>query len=85
MTNFKVALFGNDINTYSVARAFYEEYGIRSDVFCKTEYGPCGNSIICNLTVHPEIDLAPVFLPKVLEYRSKRQDKKVLLVGGGDK
>lgn len=84
MKKFKVALFGNDINTYSVARAFYEYAGIISDVFCKTTYGPCGNSKICNLTTDPEIDLPHVFLPKVLEYAKKHAKMPVLLVGCGD-
>ncbi len=84
MKKFKVALFGNDINTYSVARAFYEYAGIISDVFCKTTYGPCGNSKICNLTTDPEIDLPHVFLPKALEYAKKHSNMPVLFVGCGD-
>ena len=28
-------LFGGDINTYSVARAFYEQYQVQSHVFGK--------------------------------------------------
>lgn len=32
-------LFGNDINVYSVARAFYEEYKVKSKAFGKAIYG----------------------------------------------
>ena len=32
-------LFGNDINVYSVARAFYEKYGVKSKVFGKALMG----------------------------------------------
>lgn len=84
MKPFKVALFGNDINTYSVARAFYEYAGVISDVFCKTVYGPCGNSKICNLTTDPEIDLPHVFLPTVLSYAEKNADIPVFFIGCGD-
>ena len=39
-------LFGGDINTYSVARAFYEEYQVKTYVFGKFPSGPSYNSNI---------------------------------------
>ena len=33
-------LLGGDINTYSVARAFYEQYGVRSFIIGKYATGP---------------------------------------------
>lgn len=33
-------LLGGDINTYSVARAFYEQYQVKSYVFGKYQTGP---------------------------------------------
>lgn len=33
-------LLGGDINAYSVARAFYEEYQVKSLVFGKYQTGP---------------------------------------------
>lgn len=84
MKPFKVALFGNDINTYSVARAFYEYAGVISDVFCKTSHGPCGNSKICRLHIDPEIDLAHVFLPAALGYAEENKDVPIFFIGCGD-
>lgn len=84
MTDFIPLLLGNDINTYSVARAFYEEYGICSHIFCKTKRGPCGNSKICTLTIHPEIDLTPGFLPRILSFAKEHSQSKILLIGCGD-
>ena len=37
-------LLGGDINAYSVARAFYEEYQVKSLVFGKYHTGPAYRS-----------------------------------------
>ena len=37
---------GGDINTYSVARAFYEQYQVKTYVFGKYPSGPSYNSKI---------------------------------------
>ena len=39
-------LLGGDINTYSVARAFYEQYQVKSYVFGKYQTGPSFRSKI---------------------------------------
>ena len=54
--NFVPVLFGGDINTYSVARAFYEQYKIKSYVFGKYNNGPCYNSKIIHYTSNPKIE-----------------------------
>ena len=38
-------LLGGDINAYSVARAFYEEYQVKSLVFGKYQTGPAPERI----------------------------------------
>mgnify|MGYP000683584254 CR=1 FL=1 len=40
-------LLGGDINAYSVARAFYEEYQVKSLVFGKYQTRPTWISIPC--------------------------------------
>ena len=55
-------LFGGDINTYSVARAFYEEYGVKSYVFGKFPSGPSYGSKIIEYTPNEKIESDDVFL-----------------------
>lgn len=42
--DFLPVLFGNDINVYSVARAFYEAYQVKARVFGKALMGTCYKS-----------------------------------------
>ena len=50
-------LFGGDINTYSVARAFYERYKVKSYTFGKFATGPSYQSRIIEYTPNPKIEL----------------------------
>ena len=77
-------LFGGDINTYSVARAFYEQYSVRSYVFGKYASGPSYKSKIITYTPNPDIEKDKVFLETVNEFCKNHSDKKVILVGCGD-
>ena len=49
-------LLGGDINAYSVARAFYEEYQVKSLVFGKYQTGPAYRSQIIDYTPNVDID-----------------------------
>lgn len=84
MQDFIPLLLGNDINTYSLARAFYEAYGITSQIFCKTAHGPCGNSKICKLELHPDIDLTEHFMPRLMAFAKNNADKSIVILGCGD-
>lgn len=82
--DFKVLLFAGDINVYSVARAFYDEYGILSKVYGKYKAFPCANSKIMDYTANYEADNESVFIELVNEYAYKHSDKKIILMGCGD-
>lgn len=82
--NFKPLLLAGDINVYSVARAFHEEYKIKVDVFGKYNTGPCHDSKIINYVANPKIDQQETFLATVSEFATKHKDETVLLMGCGD-
>lgn len=77
-------LLGGDINTYSVARAFYEQYQVQSYVFGKYPSGPSYGSRITIYTPNVKIDTDEVFLETVNGFAKKHADKKIVLVGCGD-
>ena len=77
-------LFGGDINTYSVARAFYEEYGIRSFVFGKYPTGPSYGSKIISYHANVKIDTDDYFMKVVKKFCNLHSDKKVITIGCGD-
>lgn len=82
--DFKVLLFAGDINVYSVARAFHDEYGILPKVYGKYKAFPCANSKIMDYTANYEADNESVFIELVNEYAYKHSAKKVILMGCGD-
>ena len=77
-------LFGGDINAYSVARAFYEEYQVKSLVFGKYPTGPAYRSQIIDYTPGETIDTMPVLLDTVNGIARKHPDKTIVAMGCGD-
>jgi len=77
-------LLGGDINTYSVARAFYEKYQVRSYIFGKYPTGPSYQSRIITYRANEKIDTDEVFLETVRRFAKRHQDKDILLIGCGD-
>ena len=77
-------LLGGDINTYSVARAFYEQYQVKTYIFGKYPSGPSYNSRIIEYTPDPKIDTDEVFLRTVNGFAKEHADKKIVLMGCGD-
>ena len=70
-------LFGGDINTYSVARAFYEEYQVKTYVFGKFPSGPSYNSNIIEYHADLKIDTDDVFMKTVRDFAAAHADKTV--------
>ena len=77
-------LLGGDINTYSVARAFYEQYQVKSYVFGKYQTGPSYNSQITIYEGNPAIDTDEYFIKRITRFAKEHADKKILLIGCGD-
>lgn len=82
--DFRVLLFAGDINVYSVARAFYDEYGVVPKVYGKYNAFPCANSKIMDYTANYEADQGSVFMDLVQEYALDHSSKKIILMGCGD-
>ena len=77
-------LLGGDINAYSVARAFYEEYQVKSLVFGKYQTGPAYRSQIIDYTPNVDIDTMPVMIEIINGVAQANPDKKIILMGCGD-
>lgn len=81
--SFVTLLMGNDINVYSMARAFHEAYGMKSTSIGKKGGAPCAESRIIDQMVEPEINDPEVFVKCVNDFAAN-QSQKVLLIGCGD-
>ncbi|AEB06838.1 hypothetical protein Corgl_0724 [Coriobacterium glomerans PW2] len=77
-------LLGGDINVYSMARAFFERYAVRSRAFGKFRSGPANRSGIIEYTPNPAIDTDETFLRLVNGFARAHSNKKILLMGCGD-
>lgn len=77
-------LFAGDINVYSVARAFNEEFNIKVNVYGKYNTGPCHDSKIINYVANPKIDQQETFISTVKEFAEKHMDDTILIMGCGD-
>lgn len=77
-------LLGNDINTYSMARAFYEEYRIKSVVIGKYPTGPSCHSKIIEYQAEMNLDDPEVFIQTINSWAARYASKKVILLGCGD-
>ncbi len=77
-------ILGNDINTYSVARAFYEEYRIKSIVIGKYKSGPSNNSKIIDFFADKNMDNQEVFKKTIDAFADKFNNKKIILLACGD-
>ena len=61
-------VLGGDINTYSVARAFYEEYHVKTYVFGKFPSGPSYHSKITIYEHNTQIDTDAYFLERIEKF-----------------
>lgn len=81
---FILVALGGDINTYSVARAFYEQYQVKTYVFGKYPSGPSYNSKITEYSANPNNDHDDFFLQNINGFAKKHADKKIVAIGCGD-
>jgi len=82
---FVALLFGGDINVYSMARAFHEQYGTISYAYGKYPTGVCMNSAILSYSANPRCDQPEEFMKLVHQFAKDHQDETVFLIGCGDR
>ncbi|WP_303861220.1 ATP-grasp domain-containing protein [Alkalibaculum bacchi] len=77
-------VLGGDINTYSVARAFYEQYQVKTYTFGKYPSGPSYNSKITEYSHNPKNDEDAFFLENINRFAKQHESKKIIILGCGD-
>lgn len=82
--DFVPVIFGSDINTYSMARAFHEAYKVKSIVVGKHAGGPSFASKIVDFMARETIETDSTFLEVVRELAEARKPRKLILLGCGD-
>ena len=75
-------LCGGDLNCYSVARAFHEEYGITSIAFGRYFLGATNHSKFIDFRVDEEINNKEKFVQVLLDEAEKHSDDEVLILMG---
>jgi len=83
-SDFVPVIFGSDINTYSMARAFHEAYRVKSVVVGKYPGGPSYASRIVDFVTRASIESDSTFLEVVGGLAAAHAPKKVILLGCGD-
>ncbi|HET9410425.1 MAG TPA: ATP-grasp domain-containing protein, partial [Candidatus Dormibacteraeota bacterium] len=82
--DFVPVIFGSDINTYSMARAFHEAYRVKSTVVGKYAGGPSFASRIVDFLARETIESDATFREVVNGLATANAPKKLLLLGCGD-
>lgn len=82
--DFVPVIFGSDINTYSMARAFHEAYHVKSIVVGKYAGGPSYASRIVDFVARESIESDSTFREVVEGLAAGRPSKKLILLGCGD-
>ncbi len=77
-------LLASDINVYSMARAFHEEYNIKSLVVARDQNGPVKNSKIATMRINERLDETSEFLKAMEEVYQEYKDRTLILMGCAD-
>ena len=83
-SDFIPLIFAADINVYSLARAFHEQYGIVSAGYGMASAGPINHTDIINYQAVPRADQPDVLPQLVIDFARTYSDRKILLLGCGD-
>lgn len=82
--NLLPVLLASDINAYSMARAFHEEYNVQSLMVARDLSGPVMNSKILRYWEEKELDDSKVFLETMKKIYEENKDKTLIVIGCAD-
>ncbi len=82
--NIMPVLIGADMNCYSVARAFHEAYGVKSNAFGRWAMGETMYSKIVDFTPVPDIDNAPTLQSVITQFANKHENATCIVLGCTD-
>lgn len=83
-TEFVPVILGGDITTYSLARSFHEEYGIKSVAVSMLKSTMISRSSIIENIIVPDMDNKERFVERLHEIAARYPGKKKLLLACGD-
>lgn len=82
--DFLPVLLGGDLNAYSMARAFFEEYGVTSHVFCEQRLGVTDNTDFISLHTVNALSDVNVLVPTMISFACENRDRELILVPCAD-
>lgn len=82
--NLVPVLLGGDLNSYNVARAFHEKYGVITHVFGRYPIGPTKDSRIVNFHVVPKLDSDDIMVEEMRNFAEKKSGAALILLGCTD-
>ncbi len=77
-------LLGGDLNSYNVARAFHERYGIVTHVFGRYSIGPTKDSRIVKFHTVPGLDNDDIMVSEMQNFADKNKGAALILLGCTD-
>ncbi len=77
-------LLGADLNAYSVARAFFEAYGVKSHVFARYRCGATENSNFIKTYIRSGIDDLRIAVPELLKFADENSGAELFLIPCAD-
>jgi len=81
---FQGVVLGGDMNSYAVARAFYEEYKIKTIILGKNPLFPTSNSKICETYYNKDLLSDKTLIEMLTRIDNKYPNKKKILFGNTD-
>ena len=82
--NLVPVLLGGDLNSYNVARAFHEAYGVKTQVFGRYPIGPTKDSAIVDFHVVKNLDTDDIMVEEMRNFADKNSGAALILLGCTD-